>query len=148
MHNNLYKTTEPKIELDFAKSLIVIVTLMVVFVIPVQIITYYRSQTPAPSVSSTATTNTAANGSQATLKNSTAAGTATTSKVAGASTTKSSVKGVESINIPLINQTIDLNSQTGLLILLGLFLIGISILLTLYLLIDGAREEEHRKHYR
>ncbi len=146
MHNNLYKPSEQKFEVDFAKSLIIIVTLLLTFVIPIQVVTYLKSQPISLNLATNTVNNTQKNtqSAPATSKGTSAGGTTTSGKVAGAST----VKGIESINIPIINQTIDLNSQTGLLILLGTFLIGISVLLVLYLVIDGAREDEFKKHYK
>ena len=43
---------------------------------------------------------------------------------------------IEENTIFIFNQTINLNSQVGLLVILGIILLGISILLALYLAID------------
>lgn len=56
-----------------------------------------------------------------------------TGQVAGASTSKDD----HTILLPIINQSVVLEGQSGVLILMGLLLLGFCILITIYLITDS-----------
>jgi len=65
----------------------------------------------------------------------------TSGRVAGVATNISKTNIVE---IPILNIAFNLNSQSGLLIIGGLILVGISAILMIYLLLDNAKYKKFK----
>lgn len=103
--------------LSFSKILFTSLAVLIFFVLPCAAISEYQKTGNLPFLSS--------------LQNS--------GRVAGISTENSNVVNVGSI-------TLNLNSQEGILVIAGIFLVGLSIILVLFLLIENTRGKKKFKY--
>ncbi len=122
MYNETLAPRE-KLEISLTQLLMITATVVAVLVIPAQLISFARyGNTRSPySASIVAEQNPSGQSANA---------TSNTGKVAGVQTEGSI------INIPGTTIQVDLNSQTGLVVIAGLVLISIAIILLLYLLLS------------
>jgi hypothetical protein len=102
-----------KVDLDLPRFLIIVITIFATFVLPAQFIQYYKTQSE------------------------TQIATPQSGQVAGLATQKSS----STIKVPFTDTEVDLNSQAGVMIVGGMVLIGISIILIIFLLIDSYKSK-------
>jgi hypothetical protein len=123
LYNDIYALPKPKAHVTFIKLLVAFNILMATLVIPALGITYYQNRQEsfienqsalAQQVQTTSTNN-------------------TTGRVAGVSTSNNAFK------LPLVGTIIDLNSSSGLLIVVGIGLLGISMILLLFLIVDNVK---------
>ena len=121
MHSDIYELPDLKVEMTFGKFVVIIASIFLFLILPINLInTYFPEINP---------------------NNSSIQEQSTEGRVAGVET--SLTGDVDNIDnqIPLLGD-FNLNSQSGVFVLLGLILIGISVLLTLYLFISGRKEEK------
>jgi hypothetical protein len=123
LYNDIYALPKPKAHVTFIKLLVAFNVLMATLVIPALGVTYYRNrkesfiENQSAFVQQNQTTNT----------------NNTTGRVAGVSTSNNAFK------LPLVDTVIDLNSPSGLLIVVGIGLLGISMILLLFLIVDNVK---------
>ena len=122
MYKDPYILPKLKTELSLPKVLVIIITILFTLVIPAELITYYN--------------RTSTNSSSETSKNT----NSQNSSVAGVTTEKSS----QNIDIPFLNTSINLNSQSGVFILAGSILIGVSLILLMFLVVDNTRVKRRK----
>lgn len=109
----------PKLKVELSLTTLVVGTLIILFafIIPVALIQSYQNspKTKEPEI----------------------VDVVSGPSVAGASTIRESGK----INLPIINQEVSLEGQSGVLILLGIILLGLSFFIILFLIIDSLKRK-------
>ncbi len=119
MYKEAWEPKTNKTEISVVQMLTVVLTVLVVFILPAQLITLSKGMNNQSPYTPTALEQ----------RNQSADSTA---KVAGIA---SDAKDKRMLQIPFTNVEIDLNSETGLLIIAGLILLGLSVILAIYLLL-------------
>lgn len=111
MHTDVSELPQLKIEIDSKKIIAIMATVFTFLVLPIYTIDYMQQSSTKEELSSPS--------------------------VAGAFSeeTSSSI-----IQIPFLNQELNLNSESGALILLGITLITISLILTIYLFFKSPKK--------
>lgn len=112
MHTDIYELPQLKFELDTKRAVFIVFTVLIFLVLPIYAIDYAQNYT---SNSST-----------------------TSGSVAGAFTDISTKDST--VDIPLLNYELNLNSQAGAFIVLGSLLITISVLITMYLIFRSTKK--------
>jgi hypothetical protein len=116
-HKDIYELPQLKMEITITKIFLIIVGVTFSFVLPFFAIENYKQ-------SSNTTTEIASDSSNG--------------QVAGVSTEATNSTFI----IPLTNTEVDLNSQSGSLISVGMILIGVSFILLIFLLVDSVRSRK------
>lgn len=113
MEENLYSKLPKKIKFELNLPTLVggVLTIMFAFVLPIAVISSYQS--------GGTDTNTTTNSSGG--------------QVAGITT----YKDESTIKLPILNEIVSLEGQSGSLIIIGLLLLGISVIVILFLIFDS-----------
>src|SRR5688572_2635730 len=112
MYTDVEELPELKVNMTFGKFVMIIASVFIFLVLPIQVITTYFPQLDP-------------NKSQETEN---------IGRVAGAST---DLNNTSELKIPILNDSIDLNSQDGVFTILGMVLIGIAVILIVYLILES-----------
>jgi hypothetical protein len=117
MYKEAWETKDNKTQISVVQLLTVAVTVLITFVLPAQLITIAKTYSGQSVYTQTALEQ----------RNQ----SSQTGQVAGIST----ASGQKLVKIPFTTYQIDLNSETGILIIAGLILLGLSIIIAIYLLL-------------
>lgn len=122
MYSDANELPKLKAEFTFGKFVFILVSIFLFIILPINIINTYVPQL-----------NPSGSESQDNFE-------VSTGRVAGADSQQDIVTTGNDLTIPFINVAIDLDSQSGSLILMGIVLLGISIILSIYLLVDSTKK--------